>query len=129
PERSVPPPVAPPGDVEAPSPLRLEVPRPTPVPLPAFQPLSPSRYRVQFTAGPELRDDLERLQALMRSEIPDGDLAAIIGKALREMRERIEAGRFAQTNSPRRKAGRTDSSSRHIPAEARRLVYRRDGGQ
>jgi hypothetical protein len=50
------------------------------VPLPVFKALSPGRYRVQFTAGPELRDDLYRLKALMRSEIPDGDLSAIVGK-------------------------------------------------
>jgi hypothetical protein len=96
---------------------------------PVFEPLSPARYKVQFTAGPELRDDLERLRALMRSEFPDGDLGAILGKAVRELRQRLEARRFAQTRSPRKQRGRTTRSSRYVPAGVRRVVYRRDGGR
>jgi hypothetical protein len=41
---------------------RLSLSRPAVV-----EPLAPARYRVQFTASAELRDKLERLQALMRS--------------------------------------------------------------
>jgi hypothetical protein len=118
-----------PGLEAARSEARLEPPRSTPARLPALQPLSPARYKIQFTAGPELHDDLERLQALMRSEVPDGDLAAIIAKAVREMRQRLEARRFAQVRSPRKPTSPPDGSSRHVPAEVRRLVYRRDGSQ
>jgi hypothetical protein len=114
-------------DVEVASPLCLEPPRSAPAPLPALQP--PARYKIQFTAGPELHDDLERLQALMRSEVPDGDLAAIIAKAVREMRQRLEARRFAQVRSPRKPTSPPDASSRHVPAGVRRLVYRRDGSR
>ncbi len=47
-------------------------------PSPALvQPLAPARYKVQFTATAQLRDKLQRLQALMRPQVPDGDLAAI----------------------------------------------------
>ena len=35
------------------------------------EPLAPERYKVQFTAGAEFRDKLTRLQALMRSSVPD----------------------------------------------------------
>jgi hypothetical protein len=94
-----------------------------------FQPLSPARYKVQFTAGPELQEDLQRLRALMRSEAPDGDLAVIIGKAVRDLRQRLDARRYAQTKSPRQKARRVNDSSRYLLAEVRRRVYRRDGGQ
>ncbi len=48
----------------------------------AIEPLSPARCKVQFTASAELRDKLERPRDLMRSSIPDGDLAAIIDAAL-----------------------------------------------
>ncbi len=48
------------------------------------EPLSPGRYKVQFTASAELHDQLERLAALMRSEVPDGDIAAIIQRAVAE---------------------------------------------
>src|SRR5262249_33939470 len=77
----------------------------------------------------ELRDDLEALQALMRSEVPDGDLALIVGKAVRQLRERLEAKRFALTKSPRKQVGQTVPSSRYVPAHVRRFVYRRDGNQ
>ena len=93
------------------------------------EPLSPARYKIQFTAGAELREKLERLTALMRSEVPNGDLAAIIERAVTEKLERLEARRFAQTPSPRKGLADTDTSpvSRHIPAAVRRAVRERDG--
>ena len=98
---------------------------------PRVEPLSPGRYRVQFTASTELRDKLERLTALMRSSVPDGDLAAIIEHAVTEKLERLEARRFAKTNAPRKglAASDTSPSSRHIPAAVRRIVHERDGGR
>jgi hypothetical protein len=82
-------------------------------------------------AGEQLHDDLERLRALLRSEIPDGDLGAIVGRAVRELRRRLEARRFAQTSSPRKALVRTEDapSSRYVPAAVRRAVYLRDGGR
>jgi hypothetical protein len=100
--------------------------RPLPPSVPLFAPLSPARYKIQFTAGPELRDDLERLRELLRDQVPDGDLAVIIASAVREMRQRLEARRFAQTKSVRKQPVPVDTSSRHIPAAVRRFVYRRD---
>jgi hypothetical protein len=84
---------------------------------------------VQFTASAELRDKLERLSALMRSEVPDGDLAAIIERAVSETLERLEARRYAKTSSPRKRLADTDTAptSRHIPAAVRRAVRERDG--
>jgi hypothetical protein len=95
------------------------------------EPLSLGRYRVQFTASAELRDKLERLTALMRSSVPDGDLGAIIEHAVTEKLERLEARRFAKTNAPRKGLADSDTSpsSRHIPAAVRRIVYERDGGR
>jgi hypothetical protein len=93
--------------------------------------LSPGRYRVQFTASAAFRDKLERLTALMRSEVPDGDLAAVIERAVTEKLERLEARRLAKTAAPRRTLRTTNSSqaSRHIPAAVRRAVVERDGGR
>jgi len=95
------------------------------------EPLSPGRYRVQFTASADLRDKLERLTALMRSSVPDGDLGAIIEHAVTEKLERLEARRFAKTSAPRKGLCDSDTSpsSRHIPAAVRRTVYERDGGR
>ena len=66
------------------------------------EPLAPSRYKVQFTASAQLKDKLERLQALLRSEVPDGDLGAVIEKAVTEKLDRLEARRFAKTRTPAR---------------------------
>jgi hypothetical protein len=70
-----------------------------------IQPLSPARYKVQFTASAGFRDKLERLQALMRSSVPDGDLAAILEQAVTEKLQRLEARRFARTAAPRKQSG------------------------
>jgi hypothetical protein len=106
-------------------------PRPVAAAVPVVEPLSASRYKVQFTGGQELHDDLERLRALLRSEIPDGDLGAIVGKAVRELRQRLDARRFAQTGARRQASARASSaqSSRYVPADVRRAVYRRDRSQ
>jgi hypothetical protein len=113
-------------------PERVEAPR-TPAPArPArVEPLAPARYKVQFTAGAELHDKLERLQALMRPSVPDGDLAAIIEAAVTEKLERLEARRFAKAKNPRKGLSESDMSpsSRHIPAAVKRLVRERDGGR
>ena len=126
-----------------PGPDRVAVPvlelRPDVVPSPALapmlpsviQPLAPARYKVQFTASAELHDKLERLRALMRSEVPDGDLAAIIEQAVTLELERLEVRRFAKTKAPRKRLSETDTSpsSRHIPAAVRRAVSERDGNR
>ena len=96
-----------------------------------IQPLAPARYKVQFTASAELHDKLERLRALMRSEVPDGDLAAVIEAAVSLKLERLEARRFATTKAPRKEPSEASSSpsSRYIPAPVRRAVSERDGNR
>ncbi len=95
------------------------------------EPLAPQRFRVQFTASAELHAKLERLQALMRSSVPDGDLAALIEVAVTEKVERLESRRFGTTRAPRKSLAETDTSpsSRYVPAAVRRAVYERDRGQ
>jgi 5-methylcytosine-specific restriction endonuclease McrA len=97
----------------------------------AIEPLAPARYRVQFTASAELRDKLERLQVLMRSSVPDGDLAAVIDAAVTEKLERLEARRFARTTAPRKAPSGSETSprTRQIPAAVKRAVNERDGGR
>ena len=95
------------------------------------EPLAPGRYKVQFTASAELHDKLERLQALMRSSVPDGDLGAIVEQAVTEKLQRLEARRFARTQAPRKTLAQSDTSptTRQIPAAVKRAVYERDGGR
>ncbi len=97
----------------------------------AVEPLAPARYKVQFTASAELRDKLERLRALMRPSVPDGDLAAIVEQAVTEKLQRLEARRFARTQAPRQTLSQSETSptTRQIPAAVKRAVYERDGGR
>jgi len=94
------------------------------------QPLSPGRFEVKFTASAELRDKLERLQALMPS-VPGGNLAQVIEAAVTEKLERLEARRFGKTKAPRKGLAETDTSrtSRYIPAAVKRAVCQRDGNR
>jgi hypothetical protein len=104
---------------------------PTPVPRSSIEPLALARYKVQFTASADLHEKLERLRALMRSQVPAGDLGAIIELAVTEKLERLEARRFGTAKRPRKGLGESDmsASSRHIPAAVRRYVAQRDGMQ
>jgi hypothetical protein len=58
---------------------------------------------VQFTASAELRDKLERLQALVQA-----DVAAVIEVAVTEKPERLEAKRYGRTKSPQKHLEETD---------------------
>jgi hypothetical protein len=101
-------------------------------PRPAvIEPVAPARFRIRFDASAGLRSKLERLQALMRSSVPDGDLARIIEEAVTEKLERVEAERFAKTRAPRKRISETKMTptSRHIPAAVRRAVEKRDGSR
>jgi 5-methylcytosine-specific restriction endonuclease McrA len=114
-----------------------------PLPLPAHRPVieatSPERYRVQFTIGKESHDKLRRLQTLLRREIPDGDPAAIVDRALTLLLERVERKKLAASAKTRparpirpgtdTQDGRTITNSRGIPNDVRRASWRRDGGQ
>jgi 5-methylcytosine-specific restriction endonuclease McrA len=96
-----------------------------------LEPPAPTRYQVRFTASTELREKLERLQSLLRSAVPDGDLARIIDIAVTEKLQRVESKRFGRTTAPRTALAEADvtPSSRHVPAAVRRLVHERDGGR
>src|SRR3989442_4989234 len=83
----------------------------SPVSPPVVQPLSPGRYKVQFTASAEFHRKLERLRALMGSRMPEGDLASVIEQAVTEKLERLEAKRFGRTRAPRKGPPETADAS------------------
>jgi hypothetical protein len=91
--------------------------------------LAPERYKVQFTASAAFLEKLERLQALLRSRIPDGNLALILEEAVTQELERLEARRFGKTRRPRMEEVPEDDGSRYLPAALRRAVDRRDEGR
>jgi hypothetical protein len=90
--------------------------------------LSPRRFQIQFTATQETHDLLLRAQDLLRHQIPNGDAGEVIARALKVLIRELEKEKIAATDLPR--AGRgTDPRSRHVPAEVKRQVWKRDGGQ
>ncbi len=103
----------------------------TPTKPAKVEPLAPARYKITFTAGAELRDKLEELQALMRSSGNDSDLASVVEAAVTEKLEKLKAKRYGTTKAPRKSLEGTDTSpySRYIPAPIRRAVRERDKGR
>jgi hypothetical protein len=111
----------------APQPFAAAIPAPASH-RPVVASLSPERYRLQITLGDDAHRDLRCLQDLMRREIPDGDPAAIVARALKLLRQEVEKKAFAATPRPRLGKG-TRPGSRHLPASVERTVWQRDGGQ
>jgi 5-methylcytosine-specific restriction endonuclease McrA len=117
--------------------------RPVPSQRPVVSPLSPERYKIQFTANVETHRKLRQLQELLRHQVPNGDIAVIIDRGLTLLLEQVTREKLAQVTRPRKpragaesgvpvettviRRGRTDS--RHVPAEVKRSVWQRDGGQ
>jgi hypothetical protein len=99
---------------------------PAPERRPVIAPLTPERYRLQFTVSKATHDKLRRLQSLLCREVRDGDPAAIFDKALDELLAAVEKlGTTAKPRPPRP----SKSGSRNIPAHVRRAVWKRDEGR
>jgi hypothetical protein len=94
-------------------------------------PLSPGRYKVEFTAGEVLHGKLAQLKDLLRHQVPDGDLAVVVERAVDLLIDHSLKQRFAQTRAPkaRRSAKRHNAHSRYIPRAVVREVHQRDAGQ
>jgi hypothetical protein len=105
---------------------------------PTIQPTAPGRYRVQFTVGQQTHDALRKLQLLLRREIPSGDPAKIVDRALTLLLAKVQKakeGAAAKPRPARTPAIRFETDkpaarpSRHIPRAVVREVHRRDGHQ
>jgi 5-methylcytosine-specific restriction endonuclease McrA len=102
-----------------------------------IEPLSEARYKVQLTAGADLKAKLERASDLMRHRNPSGDLAILIDAAMDLLLAKLEKERLGKVKAPREPAKPTAGSAsgsgscrgRAIPAGVRRAVFERDGEQ
>ena len=92
-------------------------------------PLSPRRYKLQVTIGEETREKLSELQDLLSHQIPDGDPAKIVERALDALLTETKKRKAALTNRPHRAQKKSGSKTRAIPAQARREVFERDEGR
>jgi hypothetical protein len=113
-----------------PAPAACDTRPPEPPRCPAVvRPLSPERYRVQFTVGRETHEKLRRAQDLLRHTIPTGDPVAIFDRALTLLVAELEKAKLAAAARPPRAPRPTAHGSRHIPAAVKRAVWARDGGR
>ena len=90
------------------------------------KPLGNERYVIRFTANRELHAQLRELQALMRHQIPDGDLGKILARAVGIMLKKVRTQKFGKSSISRTASPKEGGASRHIPAAIRRAVAKRD---
>jgi hypothetical protein len=102
---------------------------PAPPPPDLLVPLSAATYKIQFTADQDTHDKLRHAQSLLRHQIPAGDLASIINRALTLLIADVERKKLGRVAKPKGSAKLVASDSRHIPAAVRRAVADRDKGQ
>jgi 5-methylcytosine-specific restriction endonuclease McrA len=102
------------------------------------RPISPERFRVEFTASAALREKLERCLDLSSHTNPKRDLAFVIERAVELLLSKLERERLGkakrprETPSDRRPSDETPGvrpASRHIPTATRRFVFERDGSR
>lgn len=95
------------------------------------EPLSPRRFKIEVTVDEDTHDALRELQDLLSHQIPNGDPAAIVARALNELLERTRAKRAAKTDRPKARKNdvATPARTRHVPAAARRKTWEDSGGR
>jgi hypothetical protein len=124
--------VAEPMLVEAPvsasSPVEHAVPPPANPPRTVTIPLAETRYLIKVTVSAETHAKLRRAQQLLRHQIPTGDAAVILDRALTLLVAQAERTKIAAAARPR-PARSTQSTSRHVPAAVKRAVWERDQGR
>ena len=118
--------------------------RPEPVALPAspakatgkrfghVAPLSPRRYKVEITIGEETHDTLRQLQDLLSHQIPSGDPALVIERALEDLLKKTLKTKAAMTDRPRkatpkRNGERNDKSQTALRPSLRECDSERNG--
>jgi hypothetical protein len=92
-------------------------------------PIAPTRYLLKVTLSEDTEHKLQRARALLRHTNPDGDLDAILNRALTLLLDRIARTKAGQVRAPRVAAASLRPKGRRIPAAIRREVFARDGGR
>ena len=84
--------------------------------LPAFEPLSPGRYRLQLTLSAEQKEKLELARDLLSHANSSGDLAVVVERALDELISRLEKRRFGRAQPRPAHAEPSLAANRGAPA-------------
>jgi hypothetical protein len=88
-------------------------------------PLAPERFALQLTISGETQEKLVRAQALLRHQVPSGDLAEVVDRALDVLLDKVEARKFGKARRPR--AAKASRGKRTVSRAARREALARDG--
>jgi hypothetical protein len=118
-------------DQLAPGPVNSETPQlaPAQVGMPSkLAPVAAERFLLEVTIGRSTHEMLRYAQDLLGHELPSGDVAQVLKQALKALIEKLEKRKFAATRRPRPSA-RPSANPRHVPAQVKRAVWERDGGQ
>ena len=100
----------------------------TEVPHARVTPLAPGRCGLQTTIRQQTQDLMQEVQALMGAAVATDDLDAVLYYSFQAAKEKLLKQKCAATDRPR--PGRPRSAdSRNVPAEVKRAVWERDGGQ
>ncbi|MEK7824716.1 MAG: hypothetical protein AAB290_06725 [Candidatus Eisenbacteria bacterium] len=100
-----------------------------PVPRPKVTPLSPERFALQLTIERSTHDKLRYAQALLSHQVPSGEVAEVLDRALDALIGQLEKRKFAAATRPRVGRRRSTGGGRHIPADVKRVVWERDQGR
>ena len=97
------------------------------------QPAASRRYVVKIAIDESTHAKLQELRALMRHQVPSGDPAEIIDRALTALLEKVRRQKCGVVSRPKsgvaRAKNRRGPASRAIPAAVRRDVWSRDEGR
>ena len=115
------------------------MPEPRRSPDPA--PLSPGRYKLQLTLDESAHSKLKQLQDLLAHQIPNGDPAAIVERALDALLTQVHKRKTGISGKPRAQkpkpkpkskstatATATARRTRYLECAVRREVWTRDDG-
>ena len=115
---------------DAPSTLRALPRSPDPAPL------SPGRYRLQVTLGEDACNKLQQLKDLLAHQIPNGDPALIVERALDALLTQVHKRKTGMTERPRTpqvpagtSSARPTTRRSRLKAAIRREVWPRDDGR
>jgi hypothetical protein len=81
------------------------------------------------TIGGKTLEKLHLAQELLSHQVPSGDVAEVLDRALDALIVKLEKSKYAATEKPRSGQPRTSGNARYIPAEVKRAVRKRDGNQ
>jgi len=95
------------------------------------EPLAPGRYRLQVTLDESAHQKLRQLQDLLSHQIPNGDPAAVVARALDALLTQVQKEKIGITDKPRatQPIANPPAHVRTAPRALRREVWTRDEGR